>query len=73
MFDVIWSDIIKVIEFVWPIAIWSVWVSNGVRISIQNQKDNDILFYERRGKQGMRDRSIKGFLRRKTYRLRKGK
>ena len=47
-----------------PFVTWLIWVDRSVR---KNQQDIDRLYYEARGRQGMRCRSLKGRIRRALY------
>jgi len=47
-----------------PFVTWLIWVDRSVR---KNQQDIDRLYYEARGRQGMRFRSLKGRIRRALY------
>lgn len=60
---------IAVVKIVWPIALWVASVNHKVK---QAEKDLDRLYFEKRGF-GMRDRSIRGRLKRFSHSMKKDK
>lgn len=59
---------LDIAERIWPILLWVAGVDYTVR---QNRKDLDFIFWEARGRQGMRDSSISGRIKRAVFNLKK--
>lgn len=57
-----WADLLPAL-----IAAWLAWVNRNAN---QTRRDLDNLYYEYRGKQGRRDRSMRGRIMRRFYQFR---